>query len=218
MTTALTIITSAYARCNRLSPGETLNADDAAFGFLRLNEFVDELSAQNQFSFHGVITSAAQTGNVTLGAGSWAAIAPGTEIISATASNIPMSPITLRQYNELYKPADTSVPVVWAFDGLSTVFMYPTPSGQTVSLQTRTTVTQFADLTTDYVLPAGWLAALGAGLAVRIAPNILGQVPASLIRAEAKCMGAVDGYEFAAVDVDSFAQAFPTAGSILRGY
>lgn len=42
MTRALDIIIDAYERCNRLSPGETLSADDAAFGFRRLGLLVDE--------------------------------------------------------------------------------------------------------------------------------------------------------------------------------
>ena len=39
------------------------------------------------------------------------------------------------------------------------------PSGQTIKLQTRTTVTDFADLATEYTAPPGYKAALGAGLA-----------------------------------------------------
>lgn len=51
MTRALDIIIDAYERCNRLSPGETLSADDAAFGLRRLNLLVDELSAHPLFLF-----------------------------------------------------------------------------------------------------------------------------------------------------------------------
>lgn len=217
MTAAVEIITSAYQRCNRLSPGETLNADDAAFGFGRLNELVDELSAQKMFSFKGVITTATQTGNITLGAGAWAAISPGTEVTSIVANNLSLDPITMQQYNELYKPADNSTPRVWAWDGLSTVYLYPAPSGQTLSVLTRTTVSEFADQTTDYVLPSGWKAALSAALAVRVAPTILGKLPPSLLRDEKKCMGAVDGYEFSAVDIYSFTKAVQSAGAIIRG-
>ena len=76
---AIDIITDAYERCNRLSPGETLSADDAAFGLRRLNLLIDELSAQPLFLFKDTLTSAAQTGNITLGVGAWAAIAAGME-------------------------------------------------------------------------------------------------------------------------------------------
>jgi hypothetical protein len=201
---ALNIITDAFERCNRLSPGETLSADDAAFGFRRLNMLVDELSANNQFLFKSVLTSAAQTGPITLGAGAWAAIVPGDEIISATANNLTLAPISMRQYNELYAPAVTGMPTVWAQDGLGTVYLWPTPNGQTIKLQTRTGVSAFADQTTEYTLPDGYAAALGAGLAVRIAPSILGNIPPYLLQAERKCMGVVSRYEPAIIGVDSF--------------
>ena len=103
MTRAIEIITDAYERCNRLSPGETLSADDAAFGFRRLNLLVDEMSGQNGFLFRSVLTSAAASGVITLGVGAWAAISPSDEVVSATANNLVLSPITMRQYIEDYR-------------------------------------------------------------------------------------------------------------------
>lgn len=204
MTRALDIIIDAYERCNRLSPGETLSADDAAFGFRRLGLLVDGLSAQSLCLFRDVLTSATQTGSITLGAGSWAAIAPGSQIISAACDNLPVRQITMQRYNEQCRPFVTGTPSVYAPDGFSTIFLWPIPTGQTITLQTRSTVSEFADQTTDYTLPDGWANALGAALAVRIAPNILGQLPQSLVRAEEKALGAVDKYEPAIVDGPSF--------------
>ena len=204
MTRALDIIIDAYERCNRLSPGETLSADDAAFGLRRLNLLVDELSAQPLFLFKDTLTSVAQTGNITLGAGAWSAIAAGTEIIGAACDSLPMLPITVQQYNEQYRPAVTGSPALYAHDGFAAVFLWPEPAGQVITLQTRSTVSEFADQTTDYTLPDGWANALGAALAVRIAPNILGQLPQSLVRAEEKAFGAVDKYEPAIIDGPSF--------------
>jgi hypothetical protein len=202
---ALAIITDAYERCNRLSPGETLNADDAAFGFRRLNLLVDEMSASNLFLFKSVLTSAAQTGAIALGAGAWAAISPGDEIVSATANNQPLTRITMQQYNELYQPTTAGFPSFYAQDGLGTVYLWPVAAGQTIKLQTRVGVSSFADQNTDYIMPDGYAAALGAGLAVRIAPSILGAIPPYLIKAEAKCMGSISRYEPAIVDVHGFA-------------
>lgn len=201
---AISIIQDSYERCNRLSPGETLNADDAAFGFRRLNTLVDELSANNQFLFKSDLTSAAQSGHITLGVGPWAAIVPGDEIVSATANNLPLAPITMRQYNELYAPTVTGVPTVYAQDGLGTVYLWPTPTGQTIKLQTRTGVSAFADQDTDYTMPDGYASALGAALAVRIAPSVLGNIPPYLLRAEQKCMGVISKYEPAIIGVDSY--------------
>lgn len=201
---ALDIILDAYERCNRLSPGETLSADDAAFGLRRLNLLVDELSGQNIFLFRSVLTSAVQSGAITLGAGAWAAIAPGDEVVSATANNLALAPITMRQYNELYQPNVQGVPTVYANDGLNTVYLWPVPNGQTIKLQTRNSVAEFADLTTDYTVPSGYQSALGAALAVRIAPSIMGNIPAYLTRAENDLMGNISLYKPAILNVDSF--------------
>lgn len=201
---ALDIITDAYERLNRLSPGETLSADDAAFGFRRLNLLVDEMSSSIPFLYQDRLTSAAQSGNITLGTGAWAALGVGDEIVSATANNFPMLPITMRQYNEIYQPAATGIPSVWAFDGLVTVYMWPVPTGQTIKLQTRIGVVAFADQTTVYTAPGGYASALGAALAVRIAPSLMGKVPEYLLRAERAGMAGIEKHDPAILDVSSF--------------
>lgn len=202
--TALSIIQDAYERLNRLSPGEPLSADDAAFGLRRLNLLADELSAKNEFLSSDVITSAAQTGNLTLGAGSWAAIAPGAIIIGIATDNGPLSPITMQQYNSLYRPLSNGEPDVYAHDGLSTVFFSPVPTGQTLRLQTRVGVSQFADQTTAYTVPPGYKAFLGAALAVRCAVTLLGRIPPELMMAERRCADGIGSYKPAIMDVDNF--------------
>ena len=206
---ALEIINDAYERCNRLTPGEPLSADDAAFALRKLNLLVDELSSQNLFLFQSVLTSAAQSGAITLGAGAWAAISPGDEIVSATANNLVLAKITMQQYNELYQPTVTGTPTVWAQDGLSTVYLWPVPTGQTIKLQTRITCVDFADLSTEYTAPSGYKSALGAGLAVRIAPTICGGVTPDMIRAEKSAMSNINNYQPAIVNVTGY-----TAGRV----
>lgn len=201
---ALNVITDAYERLNRLSPGETLSADDSAFGFRRLNLLVDEMAGKMGFNFLSLQTSAAQTGAITLGAGSWVAIAPGDEIISMTANNLAMAPITMAQYNELYQPSVTGLPTVWAFNGLTTVYLWPVPNGQTIKALTRSTLAEFADLTTDYTVPHGYEAAMGASLAVRMAPTLLGRLPPELLRAEQTALSSIERYEPAVLDVGSY--------------
>jgi len=214
---ALDIITDAFERLNRLSAGETLNADDSAKGFRRLNLLVDEWSAKRQFLYKSVLTSAAQTGNITLAAGSWATIPVGTEILGVTVDEEPISKLTMLQYSGLYDPTQTGSPVAWAQDGLSTVYLYPVASGQTVQLLTAVTATAFADLTTTYTAPPGYENGLGAALAVRLAPSVLGKLPIELVRAEkAACMG-IMGWEPAIVDYGSYQTAAPT-GNILNGW
>ena len=201
---AIEIIQDAYERCNRLSPGEVLSADDAAFGLRRLNLLVDELSASDLFLYKTSLTSAPQTGSIVLGADPWSAINPGDLIVTAQADNITLAPITMQQYAGIYAPATVGMPQLYAMDGLRTVYLWPIPNGQTIKLQTRNTAAQFADQLTDYTLPNGWRAALGAGLAVRIAPNILGKLPPELLRAERQCMASVANYEPDIINVSSF--------------
>lgn len=207
MATALSIIVDSFERLNRLSPGETLDPETSAFGLRRLNLLVDEMSAVQQFLFQDVIVSGAQAGNITLGAGAWAAIASGNDVISAAASGVPLAPITMQQYNSIFDPTTTGTPTVYAPDGLSTIYLWPVPNGHTIRLQYRVGAGTFADYTTNYVMPAGYQAALGAGLAVRLAPSVLGKLPSELVRAEARCMDAISAYMPAIIDVGSFANS-----------
>jgi hypothetical protein len=202
--TAGDIIQDAAERANRLSPGETLSADDSNRWLRRLNIIVDELAAKNQFLYKSVLTSAAQTGHITLGAGSWAAISPGDAIVSATVTGYPMAPLTMAQYNALQVPTTTGSPIYYAPDGLSTVYVFPVATGQTIKLQTLTGVAAFADLTTAYTVPDGYRAALGARLAVRITPA--GRITAQMLREETQAIGAVSNYKPAIVDVRSYAR------------
>lgn len=217
---ALDLIQSAYERCNRLSPGETLGADDAAFGFRRLNELVDELSADDLYLYQDVFTTSTVTGaQITLGTGAWAAIAPGSQIISGEAAAFPMAPITMEQYGQIYDNTLAGLPRVYAHDGMATVLLYPVPTAVIVKLQTRIGVATFADQnTTSYSMPGGWQAALSAALAVRIAPNIIGGVTPSLEKAERKLMDAVDRSSPKILDTFSYTSQRRNSGSILRGY
>ena len=213
---ALEIITAAYESCNRLSPGETLSADDAAFGLRRLNLLVDEMSAVNGFLFKNTLTSAVQTGHITLGSGAWSAINPGDEIVSATANNLAISPISLKQFNELYQPDITGMPSVWAQDGFNTVRIWPVPAGHTIKLQTRSGASEFADYETDYITPDGYKSALSAALAVRIAPSVMANIPASLLSAERKAMGAINKYDPMILNVESYMNTRARVGGLSR--
>lgn len=215
---AIDVIQDAYERLNRLSPGETLNADDAAFGFRRLNLLVDGWSAKQEFLYRSVLTSAAQTGNITLAAGSWATIPAGTEILSIKVDGVDITKMTMLQYSGLYDPTATGSPVFWAFDGLVTVYLAPVPTGQTIQLLTRTGVATFADQTTDYTALPGYQDALGAALAVRLAPTVLGKLPGELVRAERAAMLGVMSYTPAVLDVYGYTNNLRESGTIANGY
>ena len=210
---ALPIIVAAYSRLNVLSPGEALSAEDAAYGLDQLNELVDELSAPGSFLFQDVRTSASQTGSITLGSGSWVAIAPGSEIVSAACAGLALAPLTTAQYLALPTPATTGTPRTYTYDGMSSVLLYPVPAGQTVSLETRRGVQAFADQnTTDYILAPGYRALLVASLAVRLAPNTVGDPPRSLVDSERRMRHVLRSSQPAVIDA-------PCArGNILTGW
>jgi hypothetical protein len=220
---ALDAIQDAYARLNRLSPGETLGPDEAAFAFTRLNLLVDEMSANNQFLYRDLLTSASVTGTITLGSGSWTAILPGEDIVSAalvsaTAGNTPLSPIDARQYNTwLGLPATAGEPRLYYYDGLAIVTFFPVPTAKTIQLQTRKGVAEFADQnTTSYTVPPGYKSLLGASLAVRLAPPVLGKLPPDLLRAEKACLSLVSNYNPAILSVYGYTRSGRQA-SILLG-
>lgn len=215
--TALSIIQAAYRKLNKLSPGETLDADSAAFALLELNLIVDTLSAKRQFLYKDVLTSGTQTGDITLAAGDWATIPAGTEIISMTADGVEMAPITVTQYNGVFDPTLGGIPQVWAHNGLSTVYLWPVPTAVAMVMHTATGVATFADQTTSYTAPPGYQTALAAMLAVALAPPILGRLPPELIRMETAAVNAINTYEPEILDVYSYTRPVIGTSIIFNG-
>ena len=199
-----------------LSPGEALSADDSAFGLRRLNLLADELSAQSLFLFRDILTTNAQTGHITLGAGSWTAISPSDRIISVSVAKLPIDGITMTQYAAVYDKTTSGSPTLWAHDGLSTVYFWLVPNGQSIQIQTQKGVASFADLATEYTAANGYANYLGAALAVRIAPtkSAAGVTP-NMLRAEKAASSGVKGYKPAIVD--AYAYCNSAGGSTLNG-
>jgi hypothetical protein len=90
--------------------------------------------------------------------------------------------MTMAQYHALPQKTTAGQPQYWAHDGQSTVYFYPAPSSQSVTLRTLAAVSDFADLDTDYTMPTGYLSALQAMLAERMAPTVLGDIPQAVAR------------------------------------
>jgi len=183
MTTARQIITSALTlRLNRLSAGEALDPDLAALCLTALNDIADEWSGSASFLWRDLLSPATVTGSTgTLGT-TWANIDPGQEILGATYNNgagdFPLDPLTMQQYHEQVRIKSISgLPRFYAHDGASTVYFYPAPTGQTITLRVHQSIPDFADLDTDYVMPNGYKAAMADVLAERVAKPVLGSIP-----------------------------------------
>jgi hypothetical protein len=211
------IIQDALEWLNRLSPGETLDADTAAFCMRRLNTLVDERSAEALFLYQDLKTTASQTGHITLGAGSWAAIPVGAEIIAMGASDgYGLLPMPLTEYITLADPTTSGDATTYTYDHKATIYLYPVPTSQTLTIQTRAGVTAFADLDTEYTATPGTKASLGVSLAIRCAPTLLGSVPAPLVRAEKRATMAIQRPMPAVLHNDGFQSEYG-ASRILTG-
>ena len=187
MTTARAIITSALTtRLNRLSPGESLDADLAAACLSALNDIADECSGSATVLWREALHSATITGTTgTLGT-DWANIDPGQQILGATHSTnyTTIQPLTMAQYHHGVTDKTTSGgnPQFYAHDGQATVYFSPGCNGDLITLRVREPVSEFADLDTSYTVPPGYRAGLADMLAERMAPSIVGSVPAEVLR------------------------------------
>jgi hypothetical protein len=173
---------------NALSPGEALDADTAETCRVALNSLVDEMNGGKSMLWRQILTAGTVTGSTgTLGS-TWAALAPGVTILGAAYSDgsqdIPLSPMTMQQYHEcIAQKSQVGQPLHYVHDGAATVYFYPAPASSSVTLRTQAAASDFADLDTDYVMPKGYMSALQAMLAERMAPITLGDVPAATARA-----------------------------------
>lgn len=181
MTTANTIITGALTfHLNRLSPGETLDADLGNVCLAALNDIVDEINGGRSMLFRTDLTTG------TIG-GTWSTITPGTKIDGATYndgdSDIKIDPITMAQYHAIADKTESGMPQVFAYDGYGTIYFYPSTNGTSITLRTFETVASFADLSTDYGMPEGYRSGLSAMLAEKLAPSTIGGITRDISRA-----------------------------------
>jgi hypothetical protein len=219
MTTARTIITLALEAMNRLAPGETLDADLAAACLRRLNAIADDWSAGRDMMPQDQLVAGVVAGpSLTLAAGAFAAIGIGDEIIQLQADGFPMSPITMQQYQNILLKNQGGRPQVWAWDGLSTVYVYPASAGNTISVMTRAPFASFVDLDSAYTLPSGYQGAFAASLAVAMAPALLGGVTPSLMAAEKKALYNVGNSTVRPAILSADPLACRPGGSILQGF
>jgi hypothetical protein len=173
---------------NRLSPGETMDADLSALCLDALNDIVDEFNGAKLQLFREILTAGVVTGATgTLGT-NWPSLVPGDLVLGASVSysvglDTPMQPITLATYQAIPQKATGGLPQWFAPDGAALIYFWPAATGQTITLRTRQVFTDFADLDTDYVMPKGYKSAFSALLSEKMAPTMLGGIPAAITRA-----------------------------------
>lgn len=189
MPTARVIIRDALTfRLNKLSPGEAEDADLFNRCLDGLNNIADEWNGSKAFLFREVLTSGTVTGITGTIGTTWADLSPGDEILGATwldaSQDVPLWSLTMQQYHEgVAQKTQAGDPQFYAHDGLATVYFYPVPTSASVKIRTRQAVTAFADLDTDYSMPAGYRSGLSAVLAELMAPTLLGGIPSDVGKA-----------------------------------
>jgi len=188
VTKARAIIRSALTfGLNRLSPGEQEDPDLFGRCLDALGSIVDEMNGGGMLWREVLTTSTPISGaSAQLGV-AWPGLASGSVILGATVQqglgqDMPLDPITMGQYANIMDKASASLPCVFAHDGAATVYLHPAAAGQTITLRTKQAVQNFADLDTDYSMPAGYSSAFEALLAEKMADTLTGGISPKVAR------------------------------------
>ncbi len=207
--TGRTLVTDSMLLIGAIASGETPSGAELTDGLRRLNELIDNWSLQALTALvneRHVLTLTASTGTYTLGptstsGASWIVGARPDVLTNAglllNSSNplpieIARSILTDDEYaNITIKDLSTTLFTSVYYNPTSpdgTVVLWPIPSVNTndLVLYYDSILAQFADLTTQYRLPAGYAKALRYNLAVELAPEFGRQVdPVVLMTASA---------------------------------
>lgn len=185
MATALSLIESAMSKIGMLAAGETVSAEDAAVGILRLNALMDSLENEGFFAYataDTIFTLPANTTSRTIGPAMQIALTRPVKLLSGSFCRIgvndyPLDPISEPEYNAIsLKSSVGSVsPCVAFYDGgtpTGNVYFWPVAATSVeVHLITPTASTQATDTTTSFVLPPGYQRYIEFALAIDLAPD-----------------------------------------------
>jgi hypothetical protein len=181
-TTARTLVTGAFEELGLVRPGETVEAEDAAFGLSRLNDMLDAWRTDPAFAFgefFSVATLTPGTQSLTIGTGQAfdvprpCYIGPGS-FVRLTGQDEPLTVITAQQYGSIdEKDQQTSWPAFVWLDGdwpVARVSFWPVASATvTVHLNLHEWVAPFGSLNASQDLAPGYAKAIRLSLAEDIA-------------------------------------------------
>lgn len=198
MATALALIESAMSKINMLAAGETVSAEDASVGILRLNTLMDAWEGENLFSYattDTIFTLPASTTSRTIGPSLQINVARPVKICPGSFSRIggidyPLDSVTEAEYNaiSLKSSIGSVAPSICFYDGgnpTGIVYFWPTASTSAeVHLITPQTGTVALDVTTSFIFPPGYQRMIEYNLAVELAPDF-NTMPSPLVSAMA---------------------------------
>jgi hypothetical protein len=203
MTTALDIITGSAKLLGVIAVGEAMTNDEAQDGLTTLNDMLDSWSSDLGVVYANTLESFNLTGaaSYTIGVGgNFNTSRPTyikTAVVRIASVDYPLQIITEEQYqNEIaIKSITTQIPqfLVYAVDyPLSTIYMYPIPSGgSTLRMLSFKPITNLSALTTTVTFPPGWNKALKYNLAVDMAPQYGVSVTPEVLQGAKQSKGAI---------------------------
>jgi hypothetical protein len=183
--TALQLIEAGLSKIGILGAGETVSAEDAAIGLLRLNSLIDALENENMFGYttaDTVFTLPANTTSRTIGPAQQIDLTRPVKILPGSFSRLanidyPLSPVSEPEYNaiSLKSSVGSIAPKLCFYDGgtpTGTVYFWPTAqTAVEVHLITPESGGVATDLTTSYVFPPGYQRYIENALGIELAPD-----------------------------------------------
>lgn len=184
-TTALTLITSAMSKINKLQAGEVPSAEDSAVCIERLNAMMTSLESEGMFNYtttKTIATLPASTTSRTIGPAMQIPMTRPVKILSGSFSRVSnidyeLEPISEAEYNQIsLKSSIGSVaPAVCFYDGglpTGNIYFWPTAS-TSVELHLITPAPQGVAVTTSttFDFPPGYQRMIENNLAIEVAPD-----------------------------------------------
>lgn len=189
--TAINLIRGAIRLLGKKSEAEMLSAEDADDCLFALNEMIDAWSIVRFMAYQikqDLLTWPAAAVSRTIGIGGQFNVArpimlePGSFLRDANGQDSELEVLTDRdQYDGLWQKTQplTQYPKSIYFEPsfpLGTLFLWPAPSVQvTIGLNSRQPLQSFPSLLTPLSLPGGYQACITSNLALRLAPEFLGE-------------------------------------------
>jgi hypothetical protein len=178
--TALDIIKRAMRICGVIGQNETPTSSEATDGLVALNDMLDSWSTDRTYIFSLLQTNfplVDGTVTYTIGTGGTfntdRPIAIDNVFVRTSSTDFPLKEINSQDYNSITsKSSNGGIPQYYFFNPsfpLATISLWGAPqSGLTIYFNTWQSLSQFANLTTDYTFPQGYARALAYGLAVEL--------------------------------------------------
>lgn len=192
MTTANSLIDRAYSLLGYKDPGEALSGADAAYALSALNDMIDSWNTQGYFivTVSDVVTTVSGL-PITIGPSMAIDVPRPTEMkagafVRSGGVDFPIEWISREEYDSItVKSISSNIPAYGYYDaGLPTGNIYLWPyslAGAELHLPLNSSLSEFADLSTDYNLAPGYRKAISYSLAEELSPGVR-ELPAQVAK------------------------------------